>query len=160
MGCEASRLAILAGAIGALALPPFNIFAAMFVSFTLLVWLLDGATGDAETGRAGFSSSFWIGWLFGLGYFVCGLWWLGNALPWRQRNSPGRSRSRFLGLPRCLPSSTSGNLGPCSPALSGPTAWGELQHLPQRSACWNGFAALLRPAFPGMPSVTPRCPYP
>ena len=39
-GVRRAGLAILAGAIGALALPPFNIFAAMFVSFTLLVWLL------------------------------------------------------------------------------------------------------------------------
>lgn len=79
-GVRRAGLAILAGAIGALALPPFDIFASMFVSFTLLVWLLDGATGNAETGRAGLSSSFWTGWLFGFGYFVCGLWWLGNAL--------------------------------------------------------------------------------
>ncbi len=101
-GVRRAGLAILAGAIGALALPPFNIFAAMFVSFTLLVWLLDGATGNAETGRAGFSSSFWIGWLFGLGYFVCGLWWLGNALLLEAEEFAWAIPLAVLGLPAVL----------------------------------------------------------
>ena len=101
-GVRRAGLAILAGAIGALALPPFNIFAAMFVSFTLLVWLLDGATGNAETGRAGFSSSFWIGWLFGLGYFVCGLWWLGNALLLEADEFAWAIPLAVLGLPAVL----------------------------------------------------------
>lgn len=74
-------VAFLAGAIGALALPPFGFFAALFISFTLLVWLMDGSTGDPDGGWfARFRSAFWIGWVFGFGYFVAGLWWLGNAL--------------------------------------------------------------------------------
>lgn len=73
--------AFLAGAIGALALPPFGFFAAFFISFTLLVWLMDGSTGNPDGGWfARFRSAFWIGWVFGFGYFVAGLWWLGNAL--------------------------------------------------------------------------------
>ena len=101
-GIGRAGLAILAGAIGALALPPFSVFAAMFVSFTLLVWLLDGATGNAETGRAGLSSSFWIGWLFGLGYFVCGLWWLGNALLLEADEFAWAIPLAVLGLPAVL----------------------------------------------------------
>lgn len=101
-GVRRAGLAILAGAIGALALPPFDFFAAMFVSFTLLVWLLDGATGNAETGRAGLSSSFWIGWLFGLGYFVCGLWWLGNALLLEAEEFAWALPLAVLGLPAVL----------------------------------------------------------
>ena len=101
-GVRRAGLAILAGAIGALALPPFDFFASMFVSFTLLVWLLDGATGNAETGRAGLSSSFWIGWLFGLGYFVCGLWWLGNALLLEAEEFAWALPLAVLGLPAVL----------------------------------------------------------
>ncbi|TDK35313.1 apolipoprotein N-acyltransferase [Rhizobium deserti] len=74
-------LAFLAGAIGALALPPFGFFGAFFVSFTLLVWLMDGSTGSPDGGiLVKFRSSFLLGWMFGFGYFVAGLWWLGNAL--------------------------------------------------------------------------------
>ena len=80
-GLPRMALAILAGAIGALAQPPFNLFAALFVSFTLLVWLMDGSTGSADGGVfAKLRSFFLLGWLFGFGYFVAGLWWLGNAL--------------------------------------------------------------------------------
>lgn len=101
-GVRRAGLAILAGAIGALALPPFGIFASMFVSFTLLVWLLDGGTGNAETGRTGFASSFWIGWLFGLGYFVCGLWWLGNALLLEAEEFAWALPLAVVGLPAIL----------------------------------------------------------
>jgi apolipoprotein N-acyltransferase len=80
-GFPRAAITILAGAIGALALPPFGFFATLFISFTLLVWLLDGITSDPDSGWFGrFRSAFWIGWLFGFGYFVAGLWWLGNAL--------------------------------------------------------------------------------
>jgi apolipoprotein N-acyltransferase len=80
-GLRRSALTLFAGAVGALALPPFGIFATMFVSFTLLVWLLDGAA--AEPGGGIWSRlwpTFFTGWLFGLGYFVAGLWWIGNSL--------------------------------------------------------------------------------
>ena len=64
-------LTIAAGAIGALAFPPFGFFAALFVSFTLLVWLIDGATGNPDGGAWSRGwKTFTIGWLFGLGYFV------------------------------------------------------------------------------------------
>jgi apolipoprotein N-acyltransferase len=80
-GLPRITLALLAGAIGALAMPPFGVFAVLFVSFTLLVWLLDGSTGNPEGGMfSRLRSAFFIGWLFGFGYFVAGLWWLGHAL--------------------------------------------------------------------------------
>ena len=73
-GFKRALLAILAGAIGVLALPPFGFFAAMFVSFTLLVWLLDGAAAGPDSGFLGrLWPTFAIGWLFGFGYFVAGL---------------------------------------------------------------------------------------
>ena len=80
-GWRRALVAFLAGAVAALAQPPFDFFAAGFVSFTVLVWLLDGAAGDPGEGllrRA--ARPFLIGWWFGFGYFVAGLWWVGNAL--------------------------------------------------------------------------------
>lgn len=80
-GTRRALLAFLAGLIGVLALPPFGFFAALFVSFTLLVWLLDGASAAPEAGfLRRLAPAFRIGWFFGFGYFVGGLWWLGNAL--------------------------------------------------------------------------------
>ncbi|MCR9137295.1 MAG: apolipoprotein N-acyltransferase [Alphaproteobacteria bacterium] len=73
--------AFLAGAVAVFSLPPFDFFAVLFVSFTILVWLLDGANGRPDAGvvRRHFPA-FWTGWWFGFGYFVGGMWWLGNAL--------------------------------------------------------------------------------
>jgi apolipoprotein N-acyltransferase len=69
-------IAFLAGAGSALALPPVGFWLAPFVTFPILVWLLDGA----PTGRFG---STWgaavAGWWFGFGYFLAGLYWIGNA---------------------------------------------------------------------------------
>lgn len=80
-GVRRMALAVAAGAVGALALPPFNIFAALFLSFPLVVWLMDGLASHPDSGWfARLRSAFFVGWLFGLGYFVAGLWWLGNAL--------------------------------------------------------------------------------
>ncbi len=80
-GFKRALLAILAGAIGVIALPPIGFFAAMFISFTLLVWLIDGAAASPEASFIGrLWPAFVTGWLFGFGYFVAGLWWLGHAL--------------------------------------------------------------------------------
>ncbi|CAN7286212.1 apolipoprotein N-acyltransferase [Rhizobium sp. LjRoot98] len=80
-GARRALVAFVAGLIAVFALPPFGIFAAPFLSFPILVWLLDGASGNPGHGvlRRGFPA-FWIGWCFGFGYFLGGLWWLGNAL--------------------------------------------------------------------------------
>ncbi len=80
-GWRRALVAFLAGTFAVLALPPLGIFAAPFLSFTLLVWLLDGASGNPDAGivRRSFPA-FAIGWWFGFGYFLGGLWWLGNAL--------------------------------------------------------------------------------
>lgn len=80
-GTRRALAAFLAGLVGVLALPPFGFFAALFVSFTLLVWLLDGASAAPQAGfLRRLAPAFSIGWFFGFGYFVGGLWWLGNAL--------------------------------------------------------------------------------
>jgi apolipoprotein N-acyltransferase len=102
-GIKRALLAVLAGAIGVLALPPFGFFAAMFVSFTMLVWLMDGAAAAPDSGALGrLWPSFAVGWLFGFGYFVAGLWWLGRALMVDAEQFAWALPLAILGLPAAL----------------------------------------------------------
>ena len=80
-GWRRALAALAAGALAALSQPPFDFFAACFVSFPVLVWLIDGAAsqpGERLLRRA--LRPFAIGWWFGFGYFLAGLWWTGAAL--------------------------------------------------------------------------------
>lgn len=96
-------LTFLAGAIAALAMPPVGFVVSMFVSFTLLVWLLDGATGGPDAGFFGsLRAAFVTGWTFGFGYFVAGLWWLGNALMVEADEFAWALPLAVLGLPAVL----------------------------------------------------------
>lgn len=80
-GWRRAALAFLAGALAVLAQAPFDFFAVCFVSFPLLVWLLDGVTAERGEGLVRrLKPAFLLGWWFGFGYFVAGLWWIGNAL--------------------------------------------------------------------------------
>lgn len=79
-GWRRALTAFLAGALAVLAQAPFDFFAVCFVSFTVLVWLLDGATGEASGFVRRLIPAFATGWWFGFGYFFAGLWWIGNAL--------------------------------------------------------------------------------
>jgi len=63
------------GALLTLTLAPLHIVPVLVISFTGLVWLLDGAAGDPRPSR----SAFWIGWWFGFGYHLFGLYWIGFA---------------------------------------------------------------------------------
>ncbi len=81
-GWRRLALAWLAGACGALAMPPFGILPALCVALVPAVWLLDGAaTASSRLGRrAGTAlSAGLIGWAWGFGYLTAGLWWLGAA---------------------------------------------------------------------------------
>lgn len=65
-----------AGALSVLALAPFNAFPVLFITFPVLVWLIDGA----GAGRyRGIPAAALTGYWFGLGYFVPGLYWIGYA---------------------------------------------------------------------------------
>jgi apolipoprotein N-acyltransferase len=73
--------AFAAGALLVLTQAPYDFFAAGFVSFPALVWLLDGATGEPSPNPLKrLKPAFAIGWWFGFGYFLVGLWWIGGAL--------------------------------------------------------------------------------
>jgi apolipoprotein N-acyltransferase len=70
-----------AGALASLAQAPFDFPLAAFVAFPVLVWILDGAVAAPERrGLRRLAPAFGLGWLFGFGYFLNGLWWTGNAL--------------------------------------------------------------------------------
>ncbi len=70
-------MAFASGAVGALALAPLDLFPALVVSMTLAVWLMDGTAGTGW--RDALKSAFGLGWWFGFGFFLAGLWWLGAA---------------------------------------------------------------------------------
>ncbi|MCO5147786.1 MAG: apolipoprotein N-acyltransferase [Aquamicrobium sp.] len=80
-GWRRALAALCAGAFAALAQPPVDFFAACFVSFPVLVWLIDGAASQpGERLARRMLRPFAIGWWFGFGYFLAGLWWTGAAL--------------------------------------------------------------------------------
>jgi apolipoprotein N-acyltransferase len=80
-GWRRALVAFLAGALSVLAQAPYDFFAVCFLSFPALVWLLDGATVEPPARLLKrLVPAFAIGWWFGFGYFVTGLWWVGNAL--------------------------------------------------------------------------------
>ncbi|HKN10050.1 MAG TPA: apolipoprotein N-acyltransferase, partial [Pseudomonadota bacterium] len=69
-------IAFLAGAGSALALAPVNVWPAPFITFPILLWLVDGAAAGRLGGVWAAAA---VGWWFGFGYFVAGLYWVGNA---------------------------------------------------------------------------------
>jgi apolipoprotein N-acyltransferase len=75
-GWKRAAIALAAGALSALAMAPFNAWPVLFVTFPVMVWLVDGA----GAGRMrGLPAAAMAGWWFGLGYFVPGLYWIGYA---------------------------------------------------------------------------------
>ena len=80
-GWRRALVAFTAGALAVLTQAPFDFFAAGFVSFPVLVWLIDGATVQAPSNfLKRLAPAFATGWWFGFGYFLAGLWWIGSAL--------------------------------------------------------------------------------
>jgi apolipoprotein N-acyltransferase len=75
-GWKRAAIALVAGALSALAMAPFNAWPVLFLTFPVAIWLIDGAGAGRWRGvPAAAMSGFW----FGLGYFVVGLYWIGSA---------------------------------------------------------------------------------
>jgi apolipoprotein N-acyltransferase len=55
-----------------LALPPFALLPCAVIALTCILWLHDSCATK--------SSAFWLGWWFGFGHFLTGLYWISNAL--------------------------------------------------------------------------------
>ena len=75
-GWKRAAIALAAGALSAFSMAPFNAWPVLFLTFPVMVWLIDGA----GAGRwRGVPAAAMAGWWFGLGYFVPGLYWIGYA---------------------------------------------------------------------------------
>lgn len=82
-------LAIGAGAVSVLAMAPFHVWPVLLLTLPCLVWLIDGAVaspvGAPARGRVRrffarpVGQAFSAGWLFAFGYFLAGLFWIGEA---------------------------------------------------------------------------------
>ena len=85
-GWSRRGVAFAAGACGALAMAPFDLFPAFFIPMVVAVWLIDGSAqslkGEGWRNHALIRSTLEAardGWWLGFGFFVAGLWWLGAA---------------------------------------------------------------------------------
>lgn len=77
---------ITAGAASVLGLAPFFAWPVLFVTVPVLVWSLDGAWERAKLAPGALRwwqrpmvRAFGAGWCFGFGYFIAGLFWVGEA---------------------------------------------------------------------------------
>jgi len=71
---RAAAVAVAAGAVAALGYAPLHIFPAYVAGVVVLVWLLDAARNEPRRARA----FFWRGWLWGLGHFLGGMYWIAS----------------------------------------------------------------------------------
>ena len=79
-GWRRYAIALFAGGIAAFSQAPYHAFPVLWLSMPLLVWLIDGGVdGGARSRTSSLLAAFRIGWVFGFGYFLSGLWWIGEA---------------------------------------------------------------------------------
>ncbi len=71
-GWRADLVALMAGALSALALPPVYAIVVLLLTVPALLCLIQGARGPAIAARRG--------WWFGLGLYVAGLYWITEAI--------------------------------------------------------------------------------
>jgi apolipoprotein N-acyltransferase len=96
-------VAFLAGAAGALAMPPVGFLPALALSLAPAVWLLDGTVGrDPAVLHRSLLPAAIAGWWWGFGYFVAGLWWLGAAFLVEADEFAWAMPFGVLGLPALL----------------------------------------------------------
>ncbi|MGB7780038.1 MAG: apolipoprotein N-acyltransferase, partial [Pseudolabrys sp.] len=75
-GLRRAIIAFVAGAASALAIAPINAWPVLFLTFPILVWLVDGSAAGRLSGPLNAALA---GWCFGFGYFLAGLYWIGYA---------------------------------------------------------------------------------
>lgn len=98
-GWKRAAISLVAGALSSLAMEPFNIWPILFLTFPVVVWQIDGA----GAGRwRGVPAAALTGWCFGLGYFVPGLYWIGEAFLVDAQTFAWLLPFAILGLPAYL----------------------------------------------------------
>jgi apolipoprotein N-acyltransferase len=98
-GWKRAGIALAAGVLSALAMAPFNAWPVLFLTFPVLVWLIDGAAAGK---LRGVPAAAWTGFCFGFGYFVPGLYWTGYAFFVDAPTFAWLSPFAVLGLPAYL----------------------------------------------------------
>ena len=153
-GWRRRAIAFVSGAAGALALPPFSLFALIAAPLTIAVWLIDGAQ-DRGSGRpliASMRAAFGAGWWMGFGYFLAGLWWVGAAFLVEADKFAWALPLGVVALPAVLAVFPGRRL--CDRAAScgrrDPRAF---SRSPSGSGSPSGRAASSSPAFPGTTSA-------
>ena len=71
-GWRRHGVAACLGALAAAALSPVDMTPVLVISFSGLVWLMDGCAGRRDAAL--------LGWSFGFGFFLAGLYWISAAL--------------------------------------------------------------------------------
>lgn len=102
---------VFAGWIAAFAMPPVSFWPCMFVGLSALYMLYS----RTQTGGQAFAAGFF----FALGYFVTGLWWIGNALLVEGNEFAWVWPISVIGLPTLLGLFTGTYLG-CARLMSAP----------------------------------------
>lgn len=79
-GWRRLALAFLAGGLMVLTLAPVNALPVGWIAIPILIWMIDGSATPQGSGllRRMLSAAA-IGWWFGFGYFIAGLWWIGSS---------------------------------------------------------------------------------
>ncbi len=102
-GWRRSLWAFFAGSVSALSTPPFDQVWVLFLTFPILVWLMDNVSSEAAIGWLHkFCLAFIPGFFFGFGYFLFSLWWLGNAMLVDAQNFAWAIPFAVLALPAFL----------------------------------------------------------
>jgi len=85
-GAGRAVAAVVLGALSVLAFAPVHAWPVLFLTFGALVWLLDGCHAEHDRVAERLKAAAIIGFSFGFGYFLAGLYWVAEAFlvePWR-----------------------------------------------------------------------------
>ncbi|HET9936198.1 MAG TPA: apolipoprotein N-acyltransferase [Methyloceanibacter sp.] len=85
-GAGRAVAAVILGALSVLAFAPVHAWPVLFLTFGALVWLLDGCHAEHARLAQRLKTAATIGFCFGFGYFLAGLYWVAEAFlvePWR-----------------------------------------------------------------------------
>ena len=143
-GWRRALIAFAAGAVSTLAMAPIDLWPVLFLTFPVLVWLVDGVRAARLGGMVG---AFVAGWWFGFGYFLAGLYWIGNAFLVDAKAFGWLLPIAVAGLPAYLALFTGLGLALARLHLDA-RATRACSRWRSRSRSPNGCAAIFSPGFP------------